>query len=138
MLVAHFVVGLAAAVAVVAIALSVLRSVVLPRGIPTRLARIATRSVYGSLRGSLRLRPGGADYRTRDRVLAWQAPLGVAAQLILWTTLVVISYSALFWSVTGGAASAGGVAHAIELGGSSTFTLGTESVRGFVPHLVAF
>lgn len=134
----HLIVGLASVLAVTTIALSVLRSVVLPRGVPTRLARIAILGVRAGLRGWLRLTRRAVDYETRDRVLALQAPLGVFAQLVLWTTLLIMAFSALFWAVSGGTVSDASIAHAIELGGSSAFSEGTEAPHGLVSHLVGF
>ncbi len=135
--VVHLLVDVCAVLVIFTVALSVLRSLVLPRGIPTRCpgSAILASTLVSSGGFASRRR---ADYQTRDRLLALQAPLGVSAQLALWAGLLVAAFSALFWATSGGVWSCTSIAHGIELGGSSTFTLGTDSPSGFVPHLVAF
>jgi hypothetical protein len=133
MLVAQIIVAALAVTEVIAVLLSVLRSVVLPRAEPARLARLTFLIVRYSL--LLRLR-GRSDYKTRDRVLALQAPLGLFAQLFLWALLIFVGFAALFWAV--GDAGHDSLAHAIELSGSSMLTLGFDTPDGLVSHLVAF
>lgn len=119
---------------VAAVLLSVLRSVVLPRAVPARLARLTFLVVRFSL--LLRLR-GRTDYETRDRVLALQAPLGLFAQLFLWALLIFVGFAALFWSV-GDTAHHGSLVQAIDLSGSSMLTLGFDTPNGLLSHFVAF
>jgi hypothetical protein len=65
----QIVVGLLALTGVGAVLGSVLRTVVLPRGVPARLARVAFLLVRAVLRVRLRL-TGRSDYATRDRSTA--------------------------------------------------------------------
>lgn len=138
MLAVRIVVGLLAVVAVLSILLSVLRSVVLPRGVPTRLARLAFLTVRAVLLARLRMTRRHADYATRDRVFALQAPLGVFAQLLTWSALIWFCFAALFWSLGDSGASGHNVARALELSGSSMLTLGIDVPRGLVRQLVGF
>src|SRR6202020_2842935 len=96
------VVGLLAVVGVSAVLGSVLRTVVLPRGVPARLARVAFLLVRALLRLRLRV-TGRSDYATRDRVFALQAPFGLFAQLLVWAALLWILFAVMFWSLSGSA-----------------------------------
>jgi hypothetical protein len=131
MLVVRILVAILALAEVSAVLLSVLRSVVLPRAVPARLARLTFLVVRVALLARLR---GRTDYATRDRVLALQAPLGLFAQLFGWALLIFVGFAALFWSVESGHSVVG----AIDLAGSSMLTLGIDSPHGLVSHLVAF
>ena len=99
MIVVRIAVGLLAVVGVAAVLGSVLRTVVLPRAVPARLARVAFLSVRGLLRFRLRL-IGRSNYATRDRVFALQAPFGLFAQLLTWAVLIWALFAALFWSLS--------------------------------------
>jgi hypothetical protein len=134
MLVLRIIVGAIALAEVTGVLLSVLRSVVLPRAVPARLARLTFLIVRYSLLLRLRRR---TDYETRDRVLALQAPLGLFAQLFFWALLIYIGFAALFWAVgdTGGGDP---LARILELSGSSMLTLGFDTPRGVLSDFVAF
>jgi hypothetical protein len=127
-----------AVVALFATFLSILRTVVLPRGVPARLARVTFLAVSAILLLRLRFGAHRNEYATRDRVLALEGPLGVFGQLLVWSSLLIICFAALFWSLT----EAGGVGHSIalafELAGSSMLTLGTESPHGLAPQCLSF
>ena len=138
MLVVRIVVGLAAVGSVLAVLLSVLRSLVLPRGVPTRLARLAFLAVRTALLARLRVTRRHTDFATRDRLFALQAPLGVFAQLLVWASLLLVSFAALFWALGDTGTTGASIAHAIELAGSSMFTLGTDAPRGLIRQLVGF
>jgi hypothetical protein len=93
------------------------------------------------VRALLRLRlrlTGRSDYRTRDRVFALQAPLGLFGQLLVWGLLIYVCFAALFWSVTASRISGASVATALEQSGSSMLTLGFDTPRGLARQLVAF
>lgn len=112
--VAAFVAGM---VAVVATLGSAVRTVILPRGIPAKLASsvfIAMRSLY-----RLRLRRS-SSYERRDRTMATYAPLSLLALAMIWLTIVVLGYTAMFWSL------GGSLRHALSASGSSVLTLGFE------------
>jgi hypothetical protein len=118
--------------------LSVLRTVVLPRGVPARLARVTFLGVRWLLDVRLRFSRHRREYATRDRILALQGPLGIFGQLLLWSSLLVLCYAAIFWSLTESGSTAHGVAHALELAGSSMLTLGTEAPSGLAPQCLGF
>ena len=136
MLAVRILVGVAAVASVLAVLLSVLRTVVLPRAVPARLARLTFLTVRAVLLARLRITGRHTDYATRDRVFALQAPLGVFAQLFVWATLLFVSFSALFWASagTGGRSISG----ALELAGSSMLTLGFDKPAGLARQFVAF
>ena len=118
---------------VTAVLLSVLRSVVLPRAVPARLARLTFLIVRIGLLARLR---GRTDYATRDRVLALQAPLGLFAQLLGWALLSYVGFAALFWAV--GDTRGDPLVRTLELSGSSMLTLGFDTPRGLLSDFVAF
>ena len=112
MIVLRIAVGLLAVVGVGAVLGSVLRTVVLPRGVPARLARVAFLSVRGLLRLRLRL-TGRSDYATRDRVFALQAPFGLFGQLLVWASLIWVLFAVMFWSLSGSTVNGTSVSRAL-------------------------
>jgi hypothetical protein len=95
---------------------SAVRTVVLPRGIP---AKIAT-TVFLAVRMLFRLRLFRASsYERRDRVMAMYAPLSLLTLALVWLLIVGAGYTAMFWALGGKP-----VRYALELSGSSLFTLG--------------
>lgn len=83
MILVGVVVGVLAVAGAVAVLGSVVRTVVVPRAVPARLARMAFLGTRALLLLRLRL-TGRSDYKTPDRVFALQAPLGLLAQLVTW------------------------------------------------------
>lgn len=131
------------AVAVFAVALmltvlaSVLRTLVLPRAVPARLARFA----FLSVRTLLRLRLGlsrHVDYDMRDRVFALQAPLGLFAQLAIWVVLIFLCFATLLWSLTTPPLALDRIPTALQESGSSMLTLGFDAPHGLGRQLVSF
>ena len=116
---------------------SVLRTVVLPRGVPARLARVAFLLVRALLRLRLRL-TGRSDYATRDRVFALQAPFGLFAQLLVWAALIWVLFAIMFWSLSGSTIDRASAGRALEQAGSSMLTLGFDAPRGLARQLLAF
>lgn len=137
MIVARVVVGLLAVLGIAAILASVLRTVVMPRAVPARLARVAFLAVVWLLRLRLRM-TGRSDYATRDRVFAVQAPLGMFAQLLTWALLLFLMFAALFWALIASRITGASISRALELSGSSMLTLGFDAPRGLVRQLTAF
>lgn len=134
---ARIIVGLAGLAGVGSVLGSVLRSVVLPRAVPARLARFTFLAVRNALLLRLRL-AGRSDYETRDHVFALQAPLGVFAQLATWSALIMVCFAALFWSLSGEGLTGTSIRQAVELSGSSMVTLGIDHPQGLLRHLLAF
>jgi hypothetical protein len=137
MTVVRIVVGLLAVAGVGAVLGSVLRTVVLPRAVPARLARVAFLSVRGLLLVRLRL-TGRSDYATRDRVFALQAPFGLFAQLLAWASLICVLFAVIFWSLSSSTIDGAVVSRALEQSGSSMLTLGFDAPRGLARQLTAF
>ncbi len=136
-IVVRVIVGFLAVVGVCAVLGSMLRTVVVPRGVPARLARAAFLTVYWLLRLRLRL-AGRSDYATRDRIFAVGAPLGPFAQLATWGVLIWLFFAVLFWSLTTSTVDGRAISHALELSGSSMLTLGFDSPHGLPRQLAAF
>jgi hypothetical protein len=136
-IVLRIIVGVAAVAGIVTTFASVLRSVVVPRAIPTHLARVAFLVVRRALVLQLRVMHR-TDYHTRDRVFALQAPIGLFAQLFTWGACNLAGFSALFWALSAHRVDWHSITSAIELSGSSMLTLGYTAPVGFVRHLVAF
>ena len=133
----QIVVGLLAVAGVAAVLGSVLRTVVLPRGVPARLARVSFLLVRALLRLRLRL-TGRSDYATRDRVFALQAPFGLFAQLLVWAALIWLLFAVMFWSLSGSAIDGDSVGLALEQAGSSMLTLGFDAPHGLARQLLSF
>src|ERR1700733_5024850 len=136
-IVVRVIVGVLAVVGVGAVLGSMLRTVVVPRGVPARLAPAAFLTTYWVLRLRLRL-TGRSDYATRDRIFAVGAPLGPFAQLATWGLLIWLAFAALFWSLTASTIDGRTISHALELSGSSMLTLGFDSPHGLLRQLAAF
>ncbi len=137
MIVLRVVIAVLAGAAMLTVLASVLRTLVLPRAVPARLARLA----FLSVRTMLRLRLGlsrNVDYERRDRVFALQAPLGLFAQLALWVVLIFLCFGALFWALSGPSLTASRIPLALEQSGSSMLTLGFDAPHGLGRQLVAF
>jgi hypothetical protein len=137
MIAVRVIVGLLAVVGIAAVLASMLRTVVLPRGVPARLARVAFLAVYWLLRLRLRL-TGRSDYATRDRIFAIEAPLGLFAQLMTWAVLIWLLFAAVFWSLIGAVVDGRTISRALELSGSSMLTLGFDSPGALPRQLAAF
>ncbi|HLY66740.1 MAG TPA: hypothetical protein VKU60_14495 [Chloroflexota bacterium] len=109
---------------------SAVRTFVLPRGVPDRLSR----AVFGGLRRLFDLRTKRAKtYIQRDRAMALYAPSALLVLPVVWLTLVGTGYSCIFWALT-----LPSWQEAIELSGSSLFTLGFANLGGLARSLFAF
>jgi hypothetical protein len=113
---------IAGLVMVVDVWISVIAALVVPRGLRsryTRALRDAVRWPFQAVADRCR------SYDTKDRVLAWSAPLSILASLLSWLGLFVLGFGLLL-AGTSGIAFASGLREA----GSSVFTLGfASSVR---------
>jgi hypothetical protein len=110
-------IGFAAGILVVAgTAMSVVGTLVVPRGIDSRISRASESAVDAAF--VLVTRPIRSFIR-RDRVLAWQAPVGLLIRLGLWVILFVLGYALVLVPLI-----PHHVARAFSEAGSSMFTLG--------------
>jgi hypothetical protein len=130
MLAIRILAALAGAAVVVATIGSAVKTIVLPRA---RASRI-TRSVFLLLRAVFRLiaRPS-MSYEQRDRILGAYSPIGLIATLVTWLGLVLLSFTVIFWAIQGGS-----WLHALDLSGSSVFTLGFATSEAVGSRLLVF
>ena len=109
---------------------SAIRTVILPRGVPARLGRF----VFVAMRKVFRLRAGrSASYEKRDRTMALYGPITLLMLLLVWITLVLAGYTAMFW-----AAGEGSLRDAVRLSGSSILTVGFERPPDLPSTILAF
>jgi hypothetical protein len=122
-----FVLGVATVVATFG---SAVRTVVIPRGIPARLARF----VFFQTRRAFRLRARPKlPYEKRDRVMALYGPVSLLILLITWIALVLFGYTGIYWGL-----SERSVGEAFSLSGSSVLTLGFEAPTDLLTTALVF
>lgn len=98
---------------------SVIRTFIVPRALRNTLTRVvflAVRKVF-DLRASER-----HDYPTRDRVMAYYAPVALLTMLVVWVGILLIGFTAMFHALGGLS-----VLQAFTFAGSAMFTLGFAS-----------
>jgi hypothetical protein len=108
-----FLVGL---VVLVSTTFSVVGTLVVPRGIDSAISRACERfvdAVYLLITKPVR------SYARRDRILAWQGPMGLLLRLAAWIGLLVVGFALVLLPLVPGSA-----AHSFSEAGSSMFTLG--------------
>ncbi|HEX9338578.1 MAG TPA: hypothetical protein VF892_21955 [Pseudonocardiaceae bacterium] len=97
-------------------AISVVGTLVVPRGIDSRISRATDNAVDTAfVLVTKRVR----DFLVRDRILAWQGPIALLVRLAVWTALLVIGYGLVLLPVVTDT-----LAHPFSEAGSSIFTLG--------------
>jgi len=111
------VVGLAI---VIATAISLMRTVVIPRALRSLISDVVAKVVVELGIGLSMLR---RTFRGRDAVLAGVGPSIILLQLITWLVLFLIGYGLLIYGVSGGLS----IGEAIRQSGSSLLTLGFAS-----------
>lgn len=113
-----------------AVFLSAVVTVVVPRGVPVRL----TRAVFGAVGRVFTLRTRLArTYRQRDRAMALYAPLSLVSLPLVWLTIVLTGYAAIFWAL-----GVGSVRRAVTISGSSLLTLGFAASEDLLTTLLSF
>jgi hypothetical protein len=112
--------------------LSAIRSLVLPRSAWDRITSVVFRRVNITLRLYMKIRRIN-DYRDRDRVMAYFAPVSVLMLLPAWLTMIVVGYMFIYWGL-----GEGDVARVFLLSGSSLFTLGFASSNVPIVDIVIF
>jgi hypothetical protein len=122
--------GFAAGIAILLLtASSVLGTLIVPRATAPRLTVLVTAVVRG---GFLLITDRVDDYLKRDRIEALNGPALLMSLLVAWVALVFLSFALLFWPFVGGFGSA------LQITGSSMFTLGFMTPRGAAPVALAF
>ena len=116
---------------VLAASMSVLATLVIPRGIPSRISVLVGRRI---VRGAfLTVARRFDSYETKDRILALAAPVALLSIFATWLVLYLLAYALLIWGF-----AAGAFADAVRESGSSLFTLGFASSPRVAPTAVAF
>ncbi|HEV3358396.1 MAG TPA: hypothetical protein VG247_16500, partial [Pseudonocardiaceae bacterium] len=103
-------------VIIVATAISVVGTLVVPRGYDSRISRASDRAV--DLAFMLITRPIKTFIR-RDAILAWQSPISLLVRLALWIGLLLVGYALVLTPVVPNS-----LPQAFAEAGSSMFTLG--------------
>jgi hypothetical protein len=124
MTVLRILIGLAGALGVLLVLSSAVRSVVLPRAFPARVARVAFLAVRLPVAALAAREARRGKLRRREELLSLQGPLGILAQLGTWTVLVAVGFTGVLWAVEGRPVSLTGVRDAARESGSSLSTLG--------------
>lgn len=123
----------AAGVALVLFAISsAVRTIVVPRGIPTTIARavfVGVRQLFTALI------PRHADYTRRDRVMAYYAPVSLLMLPIVWLLIVGAGFACMYAALDVGDNS---FHDAFGLSGSSMLTLGFARADGIPTQILVF
>lgn len=115
-------------VVVVGTAGSVIRTLVIPRGIASRLSVFVGRTV---IRGAfIRIAKRFETYEAKDRVLAMTAPMALLAIFITWLLLFLVGYALILWALIDAP-----LGQAFLESGSSMLTLGFAATH--VPSATA-
>jgi hypothetical protein len=113
---------------------SVVGTLVVPRGINSRISRTVDRSLDA---GFLQLARLVRSFPRRDRILAWQSPLSLLVRLAVWLSLLVAGFALLLLPSVDGR-----IGQAFSDAGSSMFTLGYAAPAGsgstMLEYLAAF
>lgn len=127
-------VGLATGVVLVAVATdSVVRTLVVPRGLTSKLAEVVGRVL--TRHGFIAVADRFDDYETKDRILALSGPVSLLVLLFVWLTMYFVGYGLILWPLIEG--PLGG---ALRQSGSSLLTLGfagTPRLGATIIHLLA-
>lgn len=96
--------------------LSLVRTMVIPRAIPSFLAAAVMRFVNRMYQLVARLHP---NFRRRDRILSWNGPIAVFSNLAVWLIVYVFAYALMIFGISNYS-----FAISLEAAGSGLFTLG--------------
>ena len=110
--------------------LSVLRTLVVPRGYSSRITGLVSRAVF---RVFIVAANRTDEYETKDRRLALVAPLSLVALLVSWLGLLLLGYTFVLWPF-----GTGRFGDAFVEAGSALFTLGFISGHETGPAGVLF
>jgi hypothetical protein len=109
---------------------SAVKSTMLPRGVRVPISRqlsLSLRLIFKLLAGR------SPSYQRRDRVMAMFGPVYLLSLLTTWILLLIVAFGAMFLGV-----GVRPVTAAIELSGSSIFTLGTSRASGFAANALTY
>ncbi len=109
---------------------SAVRTVVVPRAIPSRLSR----AVFLTMRRLFRIRAGpNRPYEARDRVMALYAPVSLFVLLVTWYVLVIAGFTGIYWGL-----GERTVRESLVLSGSSITTLGFARPGDLTASVLSF
>ena len=109
--------------------MSAVRVFVLPRASNELIARL----VFTYMRRLFEVFIKGKPYAFRDTVLAYFAPVSLLVLPVIWLSLVLLGYTAVFWAL-----GTEPLSDAFRVSGSSMFTLGFAPTTGTAEDLAAF
>lgn len=109
---------------------SIILTIILPRRTRNWISATAWIVTYRVIVGIAR---GRRDLAARDRLLALLGPINLIGLLFVWMTLFVTGFASIAYGVTDS-----GLAGAIDLAGSSLFTLGFATGTTALSHLLMF
>jgi hypothetical protein len=115
---------------VLAVGSSILRTLVVPRGVRSKLSSAVLVTTLGAFRA---VAHRASTYTARDAVLAYAAPVALIATLLTWLALLFIGFALLLFSF-----SPLDMAASFREAGSSLFTLGFASTDRAQLTLVDF
>lgn len=110
---------------------SLIRTTVLPRGLASRISVFVGRQVV--YRTILKIADRFESYETKDKVLAFGAPIALLALLTAWLTLLLFGYALMLWPLSGTS-----FFHALRESGSSLLTLGFASQDRIATSVIDF
>jgi hypothetical protein len=114
----HWAAALAGLATLLGTTSSVLRTLVVPRRLRSKLSVLVARAVAAPFQ----LAADSRAYVTRDRILAWTAPVTIIVQLSMWLLMFLGGFGLLVYAVSGL-----GLGTSLREAGSSLFTLGFAS-----------
>ena len=104
----------------VAVTSSVLRTLVVPRRLQSKIAHATFLATLAPFRVVARRT---SSYVARDKILAWAGPLSIVVTLVVWLLGYLLGYSLLLFGLDDGL----NFSVAVREAGSSLFTLGFAS-----------
>lgn len=114
-------IGFVAGVAiVVATAGSVVRTLMVPRALLSRLSVVVGRSIVR--RWFVMMANRFDSYEVKDRILAYTAPMSLLVVLLTWLLFFLLGFGLMLWPLV-----EGGLPTALREAGSSLFTLGFQT-----------
>lgn len=122
--------GLAAGVAIILGTLaSVMATLVVPRGLRSRLSAAVSWAVYGAFHLAAHRRE---RYEDRDDILSLAGPSALMGLLVVWVFLLYWGFALVFWPLLGS------FPDALRVAGSSMFTLGFATPGNAAPTAAVF
>lgn len=125
---AGFVAGL---IAVLGTAGSLVKTLILPRGLTSRLSVFVGRRIVW--KSFLFIANRFNSYEAKDRILALSGPVSLLMLLVTWILSFFLGYALLLWPLSGAS-----FAHALQASGAALFTLGIAGRVGGGETVVDF